>query len=324
MIVTVTLNIINVPPTLSSSFNAAERLYSTGQEIVDPTISIEDPDNTQMTSATVRISQGYISGQDVLSLQATGNITASFNSINGTLTLSGAEEISVYQTALRNVSYENTSTAPNTSTRTISFTINDGIDDSNTLNVAVNFNLPPVIQAIFQPTRTGNLVIIDLTSLISDPNNNLDISTLQIVSPPISGASASINSNNQLAIDYTGINFSGTDRLSIRVCDNLGACTIQELSFQIEGEIVVYNGISPNNDGRNDYLEIINLPAENKVSIFNRWGDLVYDIENYNNTTRRFEGIGNSGNELPNGVYFYKIEFKNGSSTLTGFLTIKR
>jgi gliding motility-associated-like protein len=52
--------------------------------------------------------------------------------------------------------------------------------------------------------------------------------------------------------------------------------------------------------------------AQNKVSIYNRWGDIVFEVQNYNNTDRSFTGLSNSGNELPSGNYFYKIEFASG------------
>jgi len=53
----------------------------------------------------------------------------------------------------------------------------------------------------------------------------------------------------------------------------------------------------------------------NKVEIYNRWGVLVYETKDYDNNTRRFEGISegratiNKSSELPTGVYFYIIEF---------------
>ncbi|MBK7653654.1 MAG: gliding motility-associated C-terminal domain-containing protein [Flammeovirgaceae bacterium] len=62
------------------------------------------------------------------------------------------------------------------------------------------------------------------------------------------------------------------------------------------------------------------------MSIFNRWGSLVFEVDNYNNSTNRFEGKNNNGNELPSGIYFYKIGFTSGSGreTMTGYLTLKK
>ncbi|MCB0488003.1 MAG: VCBS repeat-containing protein [Cyclobacteriaceae bacterium] len=95
----------------------------------------------------------------------------------------------------------------------------------------------------------------------------------------------------------------------------------------IAEEIIVYNGISPNGDAFNQFFNIENIETlgpENNVSIFNRWGDKVFEISNYNNDDRRFEGRSDDGKELSSGVYFYRIKFENGLPELKGYLTLKR
>lgn len=90
------------------------------------------------------------------------------------------------------------------------------------------------------------------------------------------------------------------------------------------GELVVYNAVAPNSSGDNKFMRILNLPEGNKVSIFNRWGDKVFETENYDHNMpgKRFEGLNNNGNVLPTGTYFYKIEFTDGSATRTGYLAL--
>ncbi len=92
-------------------------------------------------------------------------------------------------------------------------------------------------------------------------------------------------------------------------------------------DIVVYNAISSNDDGRNDVLLIWNIEAypNNRVSIFNRWGDLVFETRGYNNDTNAFRGYANvSGNSrLPAGTYFYIIDRGDGSPRVTGYLSLK-
>ncbi|MEO1053031.1 MAG: FG-GAP-like repeat-containing protein [Bacteroidota bacterium] len=89
----------------------------------------------------------------------------------------------------------------------------------------------------------------------------------------------------------------------------------------------IFNAVSPNGDDRNDFFEIRNLSSENMVRIYNRWGDLVYEIDGYdsNDPTRRFEGISNIGsnNELPAGTYFYQIESSRFGES-EGFFVLKR
>jgi hypothetical protein len=63
------------------------------------------------------------------------------------------------------------------------------------------------------------------------------------------------------------------------------------------------------------------------VTIFNRWGDVVYDVDGYDNNAVKFEGFGTSGNALASATYFYKIEYLDPSGslkTLTGYLSLKQ
>ena len=92
-----------------------------------------------------------------------------------------------------------------------------------------------------------------------------------------------------------------------------------------------YNFFSPNNDSINDYFIIENIQDYrdyNKLSVFNRWGDLVYEASPYNNN---WDGTSNQknkflGTELPEGVYIYRFEFKiaDKSTSKYGKITLKR
>lgn len=72
-------------------------------------------------------------------------------------------------------------------------------------------------------------------------------------------------------------------------------------------------------------LRILNLPPGNKVSIYNRWGDNVFEMNDYDHNAegRRFEGRGKNGQALPAGVYFYRIETQY-RTLLTGFLALRQ
>jgi gliding motility-associated-like protein len=188
-------------------------------------------------------------------------------------------------------------------------------------------NQPPNIETSTVTTYVAGIATIDLSTLISDPDNNLDLTSLQIITQPVSGALASIT-NNILRVNYAGITFVGTDILFIEICDLSGDCAQQSFTIEVEGDIIIYNGISPNSDDKNsifliENIELLPETQKNIVSIYNRWGDLIFEIENYNNVDRVFKGLNQNGNELPSGTYFYKIEFEN-RSTVTGYLALKR
>lgn len=191
-------------------------------------------------------------------------------------------------------------------------------------------NQPPVIGKEVVATQIEGRVEIDLTALVSDPDNNIDFASLRVINGETSrGISAFINASFILIIDYSGNPFTGIDRVTIEVCDLLGACAQEVIDIEIIGEVVVFNAVTPNGDGINDfmlikYIDVIQGADQNKVFIFNRWGDVVAEISNYNNNDRIFNGLSNSGAELPGGTYFYKIEFSGNIKPISGYLTLIR
>ncbi|MBK7339395.1 MAG: gliding motility-associated C-terminal domain-containing protein [Saprospiraceae bacterium] len=69
--------------------------------------------------------------------------------------------------------------------------------------------------------------------------------------------------------------------------------------------------ISPNNDGLNDRMTIsCAQDYVNYLSIFDRWGNLVFSASNY---IDQFEGIDNDGNELNEGTYMWVMKVTEGS-----------
>lgn len=191
-------------------------------------------------------------------------------------------------------------------------------------------NQPPVIVATVTGLFIEGIVSIDLTPLLSDPDDNLDLASLRVITTQTSaGAAASINASGQLILNYGGVLFTGEDRITIEVCDLFGVCTQQQLTIQVEGDIIVRTGFSPNGDTRNDFFQIdyIDLfpdTQNNRVTIYNRWGDVVFEISNYDNQSRVFTGLNKNGNELPSGTYFYKLEFASGRKMITGYLSLRR
>lgn len=83
--------------------------------------------------------------------------------------------------------------------------------------------------------------------------------------------------------------------------------------------------VTPNDDGRNDRFEV-NRCAYKRVAIqiYNRWGQLVYENPEYDNT---WTGLSTQGQVLPNGGYFYvlKAESTDGQTfTEKGAVTLMR
>jgi hypothetical protein len=139
--------------------------------------------------------------------------------------------------------------------------------------------------------------------------------TVAAVFPAGGGGAKAIKKQN----DYTrNIKFEVFD------IDHTNPAAVSRAVTFTEGNIVVFNAVAPHSSGDNQWMRIHNLPAENKVSIFNRWGDKVYEAKNYDSALpgKRFEGLTDSGKELATGTYFYKIEFSG--KTVTGYLSLKQ
>ncbi|MDM1361471.1 gliding motility-associated C-terminal domain-containing protein [Myroides marinus] len=102
----------------------------------------------------------------------------------------------------------------------------------------------------------------------------------------------------------------------------------------LDGDIVIYNLVTPDGDGKNDYFIIdnINKFPNNTVEIYNRWGVKVYDTKNYDSAGNVFRGYSdgrvtiNRGDKLPTGTYFYIVNYeykdKSGSRMIkkSGYL----
>ncbi|HRE77536.1 MAG TPA: gliding motility-associated C-terminal domain-containing protein [Flavobacterium sp.] len=81
--------------------------------------------------------------------------------------------------------------------------------------------------------------------------------------------------------------------------------------------VVIYNAISANEDGRNDYFIIDGIEEcpQNTVEIYNRWGVKVYETTSYNTNGNVFNGYSDGrvtiakNEKLPVGTYFYHINF---------------
>lgn len=85
--------------------------------------------------------------------------------------------------------------------------------------------------------------------------------------------------------------------------DSLGCQYDTTIVLTEPSELTLPNGFTPNNDGSNDFFEILGLQRhpENNLKVFNRWGNVVYEKENYDNT---WFGQNTDGEELPEGTYF--------------------
>jgi hypothetical protein len=238
------------------------------------------------------------------------NNTVKFNGTTSVVTASTATSITTTVPVGATTGKISVTVASNTATSTNDFTVTAS-------GGAVTINVEPL------GTSIGGMITKNLVPLINTPNNNLDINTVTVTVQPPSRALASV-ANGFLTVDYTNSSFSGKENITIRACDNIGNCSTQQFEIQVSGDIKVYNAVSP--DGKNPilHLEYIDkLSPKNQVSIYNRWGDEVFSVSDYDNKTRAFAGLTNGGNKLPVGTYYYKIALFTTGKSMTGFLQVK-
>jgi gliding motility-associated-like protein len=107
--------------------------------------------------------------------------------------------------------------------------------------------------------------------------------------------------------------------MNFKICLIIFSCLILASSCSSEdsdefnanqNECKISEGISPNEDGRNDNFDLSCLADRTGIAtleIFDRNGRNIYEKDNY-----RDEFIGNSdnGNSLVTGAYFYEITFE--------------
>jgi gliding motility-associated-like protein len=93
-------------------------------------------------------------------------------------------------------------------------------------------------------------------------------------------------------------------------------------------KINISGAITPDGDQLNDtwYIKDIDLYPGNSISIYDRWGGLVYQVAGYDNITVAWDGSGNRGNNklLPAGTYFYVINLGAGIRKITGAVELMR
>ncbi|MBT8205345.1 MAG: gliding motility-associated C-terminal domain-containing protein, partial [Eudoraea sp.] len=243
----------------------------------------------------------------------------------------------------------------------------DGNPDDPTVTIIEQIGSVSLLKAADSPTfsvqgeivtytltviNTGNLILQNL--VVTDPNAVITGGTpISVLNP---GESAEVTAEHQITLQdlergvfintATVDGFSGLGEVTDESDDPNNPTdfdangdgepddpTVIELDvFPLEVE--VNQMVTPNGDGRNDFLFIRGVEAalNNSLKIYNRWGVVVYEGNNYNNLTNVFDGRSRgrstiSVNEyLPAGVYFYIFEYQKDQKNITdkGYLYISK
>ena len=129
----------------------------------------------------------------------------------------------------------------------------------------------------------------------------------------------------------------GVYDLEYNLCmkEHPGVCKTAKVRVEVikDKPLTIYNGVSADADGHNDYFKIdgIEYYPKNNLKIFNRWGVLVYEKDGYSNEAP-FDGHSNgratisADSKLPQGTYYYILEYEDSDDqphTEKGWLYLK-
>jgi len=187
----ITVVAVNDAPLVTSSGGSAAFVEGADQAstpvVVDSGLTVSDSDSPLLYGASVKITGNLRPSEDVLGFTSDpatmGDITGSYNVTTGTLTLSSASGASAaqWQAALRSVTYSNSSDNPDTSTRSVSFSVSDGQLDSvgasrsvtvTAANDSPQLSLPGVISLNEDTTRAVTGIVV---SDVDAGNGNVQV-----------------------------------------------------------------------------------------------------------------------------------------------------
>ena len=95
---TITVAAVNDAPALADAGGTLAFTEGDVGTVIDGSLTLADVDDTHMESATISITSGFGSGEDVLSFVNAGSITGSYNAVSGVLTLTGSASKANYKT----------------------------------------------------------------------------------------------------------------------------------------------------------------------------------------------------------------------------------
>ena len=99
--------------------------------------------------------------------------------------------------------------------------------------------------------------------------------------------------------------------------EDVSGCKSSNFALVENTNCFIPNGFSPDDDGFNDYFDLTGYGVK-KIYIYNRYGRLIYDKDNYIN---EWKGQTNDNQRVPAATYFYVLEFNEGENK-TGWVYV--
>tara|TARA_B100000497_G_scaffold122999_1_gene154932 strand:+ start:246 stop:794 length:549 start_codon:yes stop_codon:yes gene_type:complete len=169
-------------------------------------------------------------------------------------------------------------------------------------------------------------IIFCLSSLFS----SLYSQNITISRQVIGNAGGSHTSNNLQIMDNVGEVMISTESNSELIITQ--GFEQAHYSFKVENEFIcdnenIVNAFVPNSTDPLSNKWIIeflyfNENSENTVTIYNRWGDILETITNYDNVNNYWDGTNKNNQYLPSGTYFFTIEVPQNNIRCSNWVQI--
>ena len=343
------LDVYNIQNNIKIGDTSAEIQLTSGQDFVMIN-AIVTKLNSQLPDATIQLNK-VSSSCDSRQFQVDYTV---FNT-NSTASLPAGMPIAIYIDGIFIKSASTLSVIPinGSESNTISITIPDSIVNPFELEFIVDDN-GNRIGIVTEVNENNNTAFISKIALWSTPKLN-PIPNIETCNQGLgrgtfdfSAAEELVKVNSEdLVSFYTSREEaeSGTNRI-LNPTNFVAEKTVQEIFIRVQNENcfsltsfivtikncppLVHNYFSPNNDGLNDTFVIDylrNIFLNFRISIYNRWGTLVWTGDTNSNDWDGFanQGILLDNKKVPDGTYYYVIDLNDPdySKPLVGYLFLK-
>ncbi|HSO88786.1 MAG TPA: gliding motility-associated C-terminal domain-containing protein, partial [Draconibacterium sp.] len=204
--------------------------------------------------------------------------------------------------------------------------------------IAGNLEISDNINFLIRITNTGNVTLSNI--IVEDPltgflNNiaELNPGEWQIFNTSYVITSADLKNGKVSNTASAKGSFISGNNSQVEIVENETTVVVDVGKC----ELLIPQIFSPNDDGIQDFFRIqcIENYPDAKIEIYNRWGNLVYQKENYGNTTvwgntdAWWDGYSNNNmrlgkEKLSSGTYFYILYYNDGSEPENGFIFLSR
>ncbi len=262
--------------------------------------------------------------------------------VNGTAVTSGTASGAIALNVGANIITTMVTAQDGSTTKTYTATVTR-VGSANASLASMSPSITP-LSPIFAPATTSYTlsVVNSKTSMTvkpvtSDANATLKVNGTTLVSGTVSPPIALAVGPNTITVVVTAQDGTTTKTYTITATraapgansfdPGISVTRPTETPVLAEDGIVVHPGVSPNGDGINDFLQIdnINQYPDNKLSIMNRNGLLIFETKGYDNSSKVFNGRSKSGQVQLPGTYFYQLDYTVNGITKhkTGFIVLK-